>query len=421
MGDDILVIGGGLTGLSCAITLTEHGFSTTLLEAAPHLGGRTASFYDHHVHEWVDHGPHLLIGAYTHTQRFLARHGADHLTDWQPSLELPLWEQERGHFSLKPDASWPLPLALLRHLPRLPGHNWRSAIGMLRLALQTPRNNESVATWLQRLNIPAALTRDLLEPLCLGAMNESMQQAHAGSFFRVLKQSFSSHSQARLGWFNQPLSCGLIAQLEQRARQCGVNIHTGIRASHLHHQKDNISIESRCGKCFAARRVVMAIAPWQQHHLNGHTAHIASNPITNIHLWFRRTVRLPHPFIGGIGTQGQWFFDITSQTHNESEYSHLCVVISACRPDHHSDIVQQVCRDLEQIVPRSAPLKPDHVRLVCVQRATTLVRRQQQLPELPQGIINAMEYPQPGGLPATIELAIERGIRTAEMLRMSSF
>ncbi len=421
MPDDVLIIGGGLTGLSCAITLAEHGLTTTLLEASPHLGGRTASFYDRHAHEWVDHGPHLLIGAYTHTRRFLAHCSAEDLVHWQPSLELPLWDKERGFFSLKPDTSWPLPLALLRHLSTLPGHHWHSAAGMLRLALQPPRSNEHVAAWLQRLHIPCELKRDLLEPLCLGAMNESMQQAHAGSFFRVLKQSFSSHGRARLGWFNQPLSCGLIARLEQKARQCGVDIHTGMRASHIHHHHNNISIESRCGSRFAARRIVMAIAPWHQRSLTGQTVNLASNPITNIHLWFQQPVRLPHPLIGGIGTQGQWFFDVTAQMFDKPELSHLCIVISAFRPDHHADIVRQVCRELEQIIPQYAPLKPSHVRLVCEQRATALVRTRQQPAPLPPGIINAMEYPQPGGLPATIEFAMERGIKTANMLLMSSF
>ncbi len=421
MPDDVLIIGGGLTGLSCAITLAGHGFNIRLIEAAPQLGGRTASFFERHVHEWVDHGPHLLIGAYHQTRRFLDHCDAGQLTDWQHSLELPLWDSARGMFSLAPDRAWPLPLALLRHLPALPGHDWRSAAGILRLALRPPHDNEHVAAWLQRLRIPGELRRDLLEPLCLGAMNEPLQQAHAGSFQRVLKQSFSGHAQARLGWFNQPLSSGLIARLEHKARQCGVHIHTGMPACRIHPHHDHLRIESRGGRRFTARRVVMAIAPWHQRRLTGQAVNVASNPITNIHLWFRQPVRLPHPFIGGIGTRGQWFFDISAQMRDAPEYTHLCVVISAFRPDNHADILQQVCRELEQIIPQYAPLKPCHTRIVCEQRATALVRPGQQADTLPAGIINAMEYPRPGGLPATIEFAIERGIKTANMLRMSSF
>ena len=73
------VIGGGLTALSCALCLAEHGIECELFEASPQLGGRTRSFHDPTVDAWVDNGPHLLIGAYAHARSFFARHGvADH-------------------------------------------------------------------------------------------------------------------------------------------------------------------------------------------------------------------------------------------------------------------------------------------------------------------------------------------------------
>src|SRR5262245_31859484 len=40
----VLVIGGGIAGLSAARELARHGFSVTLLEAASRLGGRIFTF-----------------------------------------------------------------------------------------------------------------------------------------------------------------------------------------------------------------------------------------------------------------------------------------------------------------------------------------------------------------------------------------
>jgi zeta-carotene desaturase len=40
----VIVIGGGLAGLSSAVALAEAGFRVRLLEKRPHLGGRAASY-----------------------------------------------------------------------------------------------------------------------------------------------------------------------------------------------------------------------------------------------------------------------------------------------------------------------------------------------------------------------------------------
>ncbi|NOR72703.1 MAG: FAD-dependent oxidoreductase, partial [Mariprofundaceae bacterium] len=108
----IAIIGGGLCGLTSAIRLTEKGHDVHLYEAAPALGGRTRSFYDTTVDEWVDNGPHLLIGAYKATRELLESVGAGGNITWQRSLKLSLWDEQRGHFSLAPSPYLPFPLAL---------------------------------------------------------------------------------------------------------------------------------------------------------------------------------------------------------------------------------------------------------------------------------------------------------------------
>src|SRR6202790_1576873 len=60
----VLVIGGGLAGLSSAVALAEAGFQVRLLEKRPHLGGRAAS-YTLPDGEHVDNCQHVTLGCCT--------------------------------------------------------------------------------------------------------------------------------------------------------------------------------------------------------------------------------------------------------------------------------------------------------------------------------------------------------------------
>lgn len=410
--EDALIVGGGFAGLSCAITLAEHGLRVRVIEAAPRLGGRAGSFFEPRMGQWIDQGPHLLIGAYRHTLDLLRRCNAEHLVHWQSSLQLPLWDPQRGRFALHPSPRLPLAIALPRALAMLPGHSFASVPAMLRLRFGQAGTHETVVQWLQRVRAPHELVRDFLEPLCLAAMNEHMDTANARSFQRVLVTAFANHAHARLGWFRQPLGL-CIETLAKHARSLGVCITTHTQINGVSHRAGMTVLRSQRGEEFRAPHAVATVPPWHQHRLSAPVATPASNPITNIHLWFDEQLRLPYPFIGGLGTQGQWFFDVSAQTRQRSTGSHLCVVISAFHAGNKRTLVDQACSELARIMERKKLPEPCHSRVVCVRRATVLVRPHLP-PNLPTGIVDSMEHPAPGQLPATIEYAIERGKQGAE-------
>jgi 15-cis-phytoene desaturase len=70
---DVIVVGAGLSGLACAFELASAGRRVVVLEAQPHLGGRTASWLADGMP--VESGFHRFRGIYRALPALLARAG----------------------------------------------------------------------------------------------------------------------------------------------------------------------------------------------------------------------------------------------------------------------------------------------------------------------------------------------------------
>src|SRR5262245_30349196 len=122
---DVIVVGGGLAGLSAAALLARAGKSVRVFEGASHLGGRAATTVQDGVH-W-NLGPHAL---YVRGHAFpLLRDLGVPFTGRQPASD--------GALLLQGERSFPLPLratTLLTHRLFSLREKWRLARLFARLA-----------------------------------------------------------------------------------------------------------------------------------------------------------------------------------------------------------------------------------------------------------------------------------------------
>src|SRR6202453_3291109 len=58
----VLVVGGGLAGLSAACALADAGYQVRLLEKRRYLGGRASSYEHPGTGEVIDNCQHVLLG-----------------------------------------------------------------------------------------------------------------------------------------------------------------------------------------------------------------------------------------------------------------------------------------------------------------------------------------------------------------------
>lgn len=202
------VVGGGWAGLSAAVRAVQQGHQVTLLEATRHWGGRARTLppcpaerqpTDPHAPMApvaplrLDNGQHILIGAYTGTLRLLQDVGVD-LSRTLQRLPLALRFPDGTGLSTPPWAQrWPAPLALLAHVLTAPGWRWRDQLALLRMGAHwraqgfTCAPELTVATLCAQL--PERVLLDLIEPLCVAALNTPMPQADGRVFLRVLQDA----------------------------------------------------------------------------------------------------------------------------------------------------------------------------------------------------------------------------------------
>src|SRR3712207_4963448 len=98
----VIVVGSGLAGLSCAIELLKRQCQVTLLESRDVLGGRTASWVDDGMP--VESGLHKFLGVYRALPALLDEVGVElsDVLEWVDELEIHHPGGPNGRFITAP-------------------------------------------------------------------------------------------------------------------------------------------------------------------------------------------------------------------------------------------------------------------------------------------------------------------------------
>lgn len=186
----VAVIGAGWAGLAAAVEATRAGSAVTLYELAARSGGRARAVG--HGDAALDNGQHILIGAYSETLRLMREVGVDTA---RALLRTPLrlTEPDGRGLHLAPGAPM---LSFAAAVWRRGGWSLRDRLGLLATASGWVARGfrcdpaASVATLTRGLG--CTVVRDLIEPLCVAALNTPAQEASGAVFLRVLRDALFS-------------------------------------------------------------------------------------------------------------------------------------------------------------------------------------------------------------------------------------
>ena len=430
---DAIIIGGGCAGFSAATALAERGAEVLVVEARPGLGGRATAFRDPATGERGDNGQHILMGCYTDTLCFLDRIGAADRVRWQSGLKVSMIDR-RGHESVLALPSLPSPLHFLAGVLAWDGLTWRERLSVLKMgsALRSGVGAGfsppiTVRQWLSQIGQAPRLCELLWEPLALAALNQSIDQADASSFIRVLERVFGPDpSAAALVMPAVPLDALYVepslAFLAERGGEVRVNAPGKIVIDGDRVQGVRIRDE------LIASPLVISTVPWfsfnalfetpppQLRATLANAAALGSLPIVTVNLWFDAQV-MREQLIGLPGRHFHWIFDRRAIVGGD--VSHLSLVASGAEglvAQTNEALVAAAVQDVRDALPAARRATVRKGLAVREKRATfSLAPDAPPRPEMRtpiDGLLLAGDWIQTG-LPATIESAVISGHQAA--------
>lgn len=309
----LAVIGAGWAGLAAAVEGVRAGHTVTIFEMAERAGGRAREV----LHEGLalDNGQHILIGAYVQTLRLMRAVGVD--TD-AVLLRTPLRLTEpdgRGLHLPRGPAIAAFALGVWRRTGWTVGERIALLGAASGWALRGFRCAPELTVEALTRSLPAALHRDLIDPLCVAALNTPAADASAGVFLRVLRDAlFSGPGSADLLLPRASLGALFPDPALAWLRARGATTRLSTRGQTIERQGDRWRVD---GDDFDA--VVLATPPGEAARLSAAIAPVWSaraaslryEPITTVYVEAGDT-RLPEPMLAlpsGPRAPAQFVFD----------------------------------------------------------------------------------------------------------------
>jgi len=367
-GRDVVVVGGGLAGITAALRCADAGHRVTLLEGKPRLGGLTYSFRRGELD--VDNGQHVFLRCCTAYRDLLTRLGVADKVTLQDRLDIPVRTPGSDRTERLRRGSLPAPLHLSGSLARYRLLNHRQRLRFVRAALAMRRldrsdpavDGQSFGDWLRAHGQDARTVDamwDLVGIATLNARADDCSLALAAMVFQV--GLLTEAGAADIGWSRVPLQ-QLHGDAATRALTgAGATVTTGDPVEAIERAGTRFSVHSRTGR-HDADDVILAVPPEQAEGLapagaipapDGFAAGLGHSPIVNVHVVLDRRV-LTGPFVAGVGTPIQWVFDRTAQSGLTGDGQYLAVSLSAAdafvdRPV--ADLRTALMPDLAALVP----------------------------------------------------------------------
>jgi squalene-associated FAD-dependent desaturase len=391
----VLVIGGGLAGLSSAVALADAGLQVRLFEKRPHLGGRATS-YTLPDGSQVDNCQHVTLGCCTNLADFYRRAGTDSKIRFYDRL---YFVDRRGRRSTIEASPLPPPLHMAPSFLFFRALTFADKRAIARALLAIARcggsppdiDGLSMLDWLHRLKqTPGAIDR-FWRVVLVSALDEELARTGARYGIDVFWKAFlGSRGGYRVGIPTVPLADLYEGCRDAVVRRGGdVRLRAGVREIRLCGGQFSCAVfddgsQVTADLCIAAvpHTVLVDLLPQEAREASAALAglrHIRTSPITGVHFWFDRTV-MKEPFLTLLDHTTQWVFNksllydsrahgpdnaIGASGNGQSQY--LQLVVSASYdlvPRSRQEVIDLCRRELLEVLPATRDAKLEKATVI---------------------------------------------------------
>ncbi len=446
-GKRVVVLGGGVAGLSAARSLIELGFNVSLVEKRPFLGGRAYSFHSRDTGAEVDNGQHVFMGCCTYYIDFIRALGAYGDAVLQNSLRAEVMlDGKRGALTSAPILG---PLHLIPSFIRYPHLGiWdkvRAAYGLLSAGL-TDRQKYAKALdsqifydWLKRHHQSERAIENFWNLIILPTLNDDVRSVNADMALMVIKQGLLKRPvDAAIGYSRVGLTSLAGIPGRRFIEERGGSVILGKTIRSLLFDGDRVcGVQLSDGSTLEADAYVSALPfgtlldclppEWTADPFFAPAACLTSAPIVGVHLWYDRQI-MEDAFVAFLESPIQWVFNRSHiQGDGGSSGQYVCISLSGAwdfidRPkDELRELFTQEMRRLfpsarAAVVEKSLVIKQPHATFRCVPGVAS--RRPSQATPIPN-LFLAGDWTDTGW-PSTMEGAVRSGVYAARALAVSS-
>jgi squalene-associated FAD-dependent desaturase len=358
--DHVIVVGGGLAGITAALDCAAAGAEVTLLESRGRLGGQAYSFERDGI--VADNGQHVFLRCCTEYRAFVERIGAAGMVRLQDRLDITVLGRDggrprRGRLNR---TGLPSPLhlagALLRYPFLSPRQRLSAAVAMSALArvdVEDPANDaRTFGEWLAEHGQDTGAIEALWDLITRPTVNLGAQEASLAQAAYVFQEGLlSSAAAGDIGHARVPLSEIHDVAAGAALRRAGVEVRVRAGVTAIEpggparagvtaiEPGFTVRLGGTTPGALSADAVVLAVGPERMARLIPEGAGVApdslralgQSPIVNVHIIYDRPV-LDVEFAAGVRTPIQWLFDRTESAGVERG-QYLVVTLSAAEEE----------------------------------------------------------------------------------------
>ncbi len=417
----VIVIGGGLAGLSAAAALGGASYQVKVLEARPFLGGRATSYEG--AGETIDNCQHILLRCCINLLDFYKRLGVEGDIKFYKEF---VFIEPGGRRSIFKAGIFPRPAHFAETFLTLSFLNLNEKIAVARAILAIQRQAKrpdldqiTMLDWLREQRQPPRAIERFWRQILVSAINEELDRMAARHGFQVFLLGFLARRDSyEMGVPAVPL--GQLYRSEAWSKMPNVEILTRTPVERVVIENNRVAhvdgLQADHYICALPFERIPNVIP----DLNIDISAFEHSPITGIHLWFDRPITdLPHATL--LDRTIQWMF-------NKGQGKAIQLVVSASRSlleMPRADVIALALKELAEFFPEVSNANLEKAHVVKEVRATFSAKPglESRRPAARTPISNlflAGDWTR-SGWPATMEGAVRSGYLAAEAVTGQKF